>query len=367
MTEYSRMAQGVFVVPPNNGNAVYVNVPLPFVPDFVQLWYPPIYQAPQIPFPSYLMWNKFMPSGSAISIFESTNNLTVKTLATNGISPYFKGQSLIHGPQQAILGINPANPTVVISVANHGLSTGDVVIFENLYTTSTSGMPQFSGIPFSVTVSSPNHFSIAWDSTGSNYTAILGPPTPSFFTKLTNPGLYLPGVLFISSLTLGANTTVVTTTPHNLYAGQEVAFRIPPQWGTVQLNSSYNKRIPGAPVYGHVISVTNSTTVVVSVNSFMYTPFTVNIPVAQVPGLSFAQIVPVGDVSMSGVPLSPTNQNTYPSSTINGPNLQGSYVNNTSRGFTVGSAVLSEIVAGKQFIYEARLHDYSKGTFLTSI
>ena len=74
------------------------------------------------------------------------------------------------------------------------------------------------------------------------------------------------------------------------------AFRIPSQWGTVELNSLPNTLTPGSPVYGYVIAVTDYNTVVVNINSSAYTAFTSNQTVASVPGLSYAQIVAVGDV-----------------------------------------------------------------------
>src|SRR6201999_3406299 len=101
------------------------------------------------------------------------------------------------------------------------------------------------------------------------------------------PYLYAPGVSFISAISLGSSTTITTTSPNNYVLGQEVAFRIPAAWGTVQLNPNSNVLIPGSTVYGIVSSITNANTFVVNINSSAYTAFNVNQPVSSVPGLTF--------------------------------------------------------------------------------
>ena len=134
----------------------------------------------------------------------------------------------------------------------------------------------------------------------------------------------------------------MTTAPNNFVVGQEIAFRIPAAWGTTQLNSLPNNTIPGSPIYGYVISVTNSTTFVCNINSTGYTAFNTNQTVASVPGLQFPQVVAVGDVNTGGVQIS-SGSVLYPPpvvngfNTINGPAIQGAFVNNTSQGFVIGT------------------------------
>lgn len=132
---------------------------------------------------------------------------------------------------------------------------------------------------------------------------------------------------------------------HNMVVGQQVAFRIPSVYGTTQLNSLPNNVVPGSPIYGYVQSITDNWTVVVNTNSTGYTAFNSNQPFANYPGLQFPQIVPVGDVNSGGWPY--TGGSLYPSPsfptssggvpTINGPAIQGAFVNNTSQGFIIGA------------------------------
>jgi hypothetical protein len=161
---------------------------------------------------------------------------------------------------------------------------------------------------------------------------------------------------------------------HNFEVGQEVAFRIPSQWGTTQLNSLPNVQIPGSPIYGYVISITDNWTFVVNINSSAYTAFTTAIAVSAVPGLTFPQVVPVGDVNTGGnaifagsalypPPRFPTSSSRV--STINGPAIRGAFVNNTSQGFVIGAGAATnnasaKIMAANDVIeWRAFLHDYS--------
>lgn len=372
MTEYSRMAKGRFT---STGASQIVN--LPFVPDYVEfINYTAAASGADNGVPM-AWWDANMGQGVAVvDRFQAANQLTTDTVDSNGISTFTAGLLLQYGASQTVGGITKASPAVV-TVTAHGYASGDVVIFQNLYETATTGMPQIDGIPFTITVIDANSFSIPWNTNQSNYTAITGAATGSpTVKKVLYPYLYAPGVNVISAITTGSTTTIDTTSAHNFVVGQEVAFRIPSSWGTIQLNSLPNTTIPGSPIYGYVVSVTDYNTVVVNINSSSYTAFNSNQTVASVPGLSFAQIVAVGDVNTGGVPIS-SGSVLYPPpftrpigsttvNTINGPAIQGAYFNNTSQGFIIGagtaqgdsSAVL--IGAVSDVIYwRAFLHDMS--------
>ena len=372
MTEYSRIAKGRFT---STGGAQIVN--LPFVPDFVEfINYTAAASGADNGVPM-AWWDANMGQGVAvIDRFQAANQLTTDTVDSNGISTFTAGLLLQYGASQSVGGITKASPAIV-TVTGHGYTSGDVVIFQNLYETSTTGMPQIDGIPFTITVIDANSFSIPWNTNQTNYTAITGAATGGpTVKKVLYPYLYAPGVNIISAITTGTTTTIDTTSAHNFVVGQEVAFRIPSTWGTTQLNSLPNPTIPGSPIYGYVVSVTDYNTVVVNINSSAFTAFNSNQTVANVPGLSFPQILAVGDVNTGGVQIS-SGSVLYPPpftrpigsttvNTINGPAIQGAYFNNTSQGFIIGagtaqgdsSAVL--IGAVSDVIYwRAFLHDVS--------
>jgi len=371
MTEYSRMAKGKFT---STGGAQIVN--LPFQPDFVELINYTAAATPANHGIPYAYWDANMGQGFAIvDLFNATPVLITDSVDLNGISTFSAGQLLQYGARQQVVGITKADPAVV-TVTAHGLTSGDVVIFTGLYQSATTGMPQIDGIPFTVTVLTADTFSIPWNTNQSEYTALSASPSGAYMKKVLYPYLYEPGVAYISAITLGTTTTIDTTDAHNFVVGQEVAFRIPSSWGTIQLNSLPNTLTPGSPVYGYVVAVTDYNTVVVNINSSAYTAFNSNQPFADVSGQSFAQIVAVGDVNTGGVEIT-SGSALYPPpyispigttrvNSINGPAIKGAFFNNTSQGFIVGAGTAagdtSSVLVGavSDVIYwRAFLHDLS--------
>lgn len=343
MTEYSRMAKGFFT---STGSAQVIN--LPFQPDSIEMWNYSSYATPANHGVPYAYWDVNMGQGFAVEqVFNATPVLTTDVVTSNGFSTFSAGLSLQYGAAIGISGITKANPAVVTTTANHGYKSGDVVILYGLLQSASTGMQQIAGIPFTVTVTGATTFTIPWNTNQTNYTALSGSPTGAFVKKVLYPYLYFPGASIITAITTGTTTTISTTSAHNFVVDQEVALRIPAAWGTIQLNSLPNTTIPGSPIYGYVTSVTDYHTVVVNINSTGYTAFNSNQPFASFPGQQFAQIVAVGDVNTGGVQIS-AGSALYPPpyyvpigttqvNTINGPAIQGSYVNNTRFGFIIGA------------------------------
>lgn len=373
MSEYSRLAKGKFT---STGAAQVIN--LPFQPDMVRFFnYTVANSAATSQNVAMGFWDVNMGQGFAIQQgYNATPALIYDTVTTGGISSFAAGQLLQFGPTLSISGITKASAAVVTTTANHNLASGDVVVFQGLFQSSTTGMPQINGIPFTVTVTGATTFSIPWNSNQSNYTALSGSPAGATVKKVLYPYIYFPGQTFISAISTGTTTTITTTNAHNFRTGQEVAFRVPTQWGMTQLNSLPNSVTPGSPIYGYVVSVTNYNTVVVNIDSSAYTAFNSNQTVASVPGLSYPQIVAVGDVNTGGQAIT-AGSALYPApvympigttefSTINGPAIRGSFVNNTAQGFIIGAGAgtvltTSKLVgANNDVIYwEAFLHDMS--------
>jgi hypothetical protein len=373
MAEYSRLAKGRFT---STGGAQVVN--LPFQPDFVKLYnYTVANSAATSQNIATAVWDSNMGQGAAIiQGYNATPALIYDTVTANGISTFAAGQLLQFGPTLTVNVVTKAAAAVVTTSTAHGLASGDEVLLSGLYETSTTGMPQLHGIPFTVTVTSTTQFSIPWNTNQSNYTAIsvAATGTPRC-KKILYPSIYFPGQSVISAINRGTTTTIDTANAHNYVVGQEVAFRIPSTWGTVELNSLPNTLTPGAPVYGYVIAVTDYNTFVVDINSSAMTAFVNNPTVAVAStGLTPPQVVAVGDVNTGGVQIS-ANSSLYPPpfsqpigttrvNTINGPAIQGAFVNNTSQGFVVGvgaGTVLTTGVlvgaVGNVIYYEAFLHD----------
>jgi hypothetical protein len=362
--EYSKIARGTFS---STGAAKVIY--LPFEPSIIKMIN---YSAAGTPTQNgvpFADWHVGMGQGyGVIQAFNATPVLTTDVMTSGGFSTFTAGSDLQYGAQIGITGITKASPAAVTTSSPHGYSTGDVVIFQGLYQSSTTGMPQICNMPFVITKTGASTFTIPWNTNQSNFTALSAGPTGAYVKKVLYPFLYAPGVSVITAITLGATTTIDTTAPHNLVVGQEVAFRIPASYGTIQLNSLPNTVIPGSPIYGFVTTVNSATEVVVNINSSAFTAFNSNQTVASVPGLSFPQMVAVGDVNTGGVAYSGGLY--YPSpvinslSTMNGPAISGAYVNNTRRGFVIGAgagATLSSTVLvganGNAIYWEAMYTD----------
>lgn len=356
MAPYSKQAKGHFTST-GGTQSIY----LPFTPDRVKLYnYTTSFAGAAASVNLNAYWDVSMGQGFAIGQYYSSGSVMVTdVVTTNGISTFGplsstnSGLMLQYGAQIQISGITKANPAVVTTASAHGYSSGQVVVFEGLYQSATTGMPQIAGIPFVITVTGTTTFTIPWNTNQSNYTALSASPTGAFVRQVLYPWNYLPGQNVISAITTGTTTTITTTSNHNYVVGQEVAFRIPSVWGTTQLNSLPNAQTPGSPVYGYVTSVTSNTIFVCSINSTGYTAFNSNPTVAQAIGLTFPQVVAVGDVNSGGAAYS--GGALYPSpsfptssggiSTINGPAISGAFVNNTAQGFTVGIGVGQTVTA----------------------
>lgn len=301
-------------------------------------------------------WQETMGQGAAF-----VNTVGVPSvITTGGFSTFYAGLSLQYGPVVNISTITAANPAVVTTATAHGLVTGNVVIFQSLIQSATTGMQQLASIPFVVTVTGTTTFTIPYNTSLGAFTAYnSGTATAQATVKqVLYPTLYFPSMKFISAITLGATTTVTTTTPHNYVVGQQVAFRIPSLWGTTQLNSLPNTVIPGSPLYGFVIAVPSTTSVVVNINSTGYTAFTTP-AVSQLTGLSFPQIVAVGDNNTGSLLFG------FSSLTINGPTISGAFQNNTSQGFIIGPSIAG--TAADTIYWQAGIATYSNRTLQQTI
>jgi hypothetical protein len=355
MAEYSRIARGSFTTA---ATPITQIVNLPFQPTRVTLENVTAHITPAQYATTTAFWDIAMGQGVADQEYISAAAFpwveSADYVATGGISTFGllgatnAGLSLQYGPQIQIVSIAKASPTVIVLTGAAGFSVGQVVILEGLFQSATTGMPQMSNIPFVITAigtSGANQtITVTWNSNQSNYTALSASPAGAYVRQVLFPWNYLPGQNAISAITTGATTTITTTSNHNYVVGQEIAFRIPSAWGTTQLNSLPNNQIPGSPIYGYVTSVTSNTVFVCNINSTGFTAFNTNPTVAQTVGLTPPQVVAVGDVNSGGWPY--TGGSLYPApqfptftggvATINGPAIEGGFVNNTAQGFTVG-------------------------------
>ena len=380
MAEYSRMAKGSFTAA-----GTTAIVPLPFTPDYVELWNYSIIKTAATLSVARAWWDNKLLDGSnnptMIELYSGSTTATVFDTITNtssnlGINSFQGGLLNQFGPTLTVTGITAANPAVVTTSTNHGYQVGDTVIMQGIALASTNNMQLLNNVPFTITAVTSNTFTIKWNASGGNYVN-SGFTAASLVKKVLYPFLYLPQDNVISAITTGSTTTIATTMYHNLEPGQEIAFRVPTLWGTTQLNSLPNNVIPGSPIYGYVTSVTDNWTFVCNFNSSSFTAFTNNFAMtaATLPGLTYPQVLSVGDVNTGGLSFGVLNTTTlypppgFPTSTnrvgtINGPAIRGAFVNNTSQGFTIGAGTAAVagtatmIANGNIILWHAYQHDF---------
>ncbi len=328
MAEYSKMARGNYTSQSNIPQIIH----LPFMPQEVIVRDITAYTTPTAGPTIEAYWDYSYAQNSALLTYfasgtgtsPSTILLSTRLVTSGGIQTFSSSLSGSLGPQQQVVSSSYGGGNTTFTVTNHGYAVGDVVIFEGLKQSSTTGLAQMAGMQFSIISVSTNTLTVGWNTSGSNFTQLSGSPSGSYVRKVLNPFNYSPGSYFIAGIAQGIQTTIDTTTLTGLYVGSKVTFRIPSEYGITQLNG-----LTGTVTY--IVPGVTYSQFVVNIDSSSFTPFTSNIPISQVNGLSFPQVVAVGDQNSGGsIPV----VNGIP--TVNGPAIDGAFVNNTSQGFVIG-------------------------------
>jgi hypothetical protein len=303
---------------PASGNANQT-LKLPFVPDLVEIWVQgnssgDNWISVANPGPvKYAFWQKGMANGTALTT-RNTNGAATDTsafLASGGITPVVSAANSL-GVNQAGSGITNAGPAVMTLTNANVYQTGDVVLIEQ-----TTAALQFSGIPWSVVSTGATTYNLGIVGTTFDASAFAAAATNVNTKKVNFPTAMFPYVSYIVKLTTGATTTVVTSAPHGLTAGDYVRLVIPSPWGTTQISGQQ----------GVVTSVTDAITFVVAIDSSAASAFAFPTTAQAAAGVTWPQVIPFGD-SASAFDLSAVDND-----------FQGLIIGNSA---TVGAAVLSE-------------------------
>jgi hypothetical protein len=327
--------QGTFTAPATLPASINLN--LGFIPSGFKMWDLTQAGVSTSAFLQYLEWQSNWTTNQGIATYITSGGTTLNQAAvtTNGISIYDGSQGFTLGPNITGTTITQANPAVATATA-HGLQTGDQVIFNNL-----AVMKQIGGIPFTVTVTGANTFTIPINTSG-----FAAAETAFTINKILVNNLYFPNTLVITGITQANPMVVTTSTNHNLKVGQQVRFRIPAVFGMQQLNVGPNNSLYG--LQGVISAVTSTTFTIATVNSTSFTAFVWPV-VGKVP-FTPAQAIPVG----SG----PTPITVTPALVYNDDLLVDAVTNIQFKGITIGTSILQStgtfvIAASDVFAYEA--------------
>jgi hypothetical protein len=268
---------------PASGNAVQV-LKLPFVPDQMEIWVQgnssgDNWTSTASPGPvKYAFWQSGMAAGTALAVQNTGGAATDASefLATGGFTPVVSSANLL-GVSQAGSGITKASPAVMTLTNSNVYNTGDVVFLE-----STTGALQFSGIPWSVTKTGATTYNL---NDAFSSLAFAAAATNVVTRQVLFPFAFTPYISYIVGMTLAATTTVVTSYPHGLVAGEFVRLVIPSPWGPTQISGQQ----------GQVLSVTDAWTFVVNINSSAASAFAFPTTAQAAAGVSWPQVIPFGD------------------------------------------------------------------------
>lgn len=330
MTEYSKIARGQYA---STGSPQIIQIP--FLPQRIKVTNLTAGAQPSNNQIVQAFWDSSYSQGTANTFVCSntgtspaTSYLTCRNVSTNGITTFSSNNNLLLGPPKQVVAAASNASLTTFNVTNHGFQIGDVVVFEGLFQTTTTGMPQICGMLFSAIINDANTISIIWNSAGSNYTALSGSPNGAYVRKVLYPYSYYPRVAYINSFTNLTTQTQVQTTMNGVFVlGQQVVIRVPRIWNVLPI-------VP--EIIGTVTSVVNPSNYIVSIDPDLFSGFTNNVPVNALRGLSFPQMIAVGDINYGGgIPYIAGNYS------INGPAVSGAFVNNTSQGFVIGSNIVS--------------------------
>lgn len=302
---------------PASGNATQT-LKLPFVPDLIEIWVQGNaagnnWTSTANPGPTkYAFWQKGMADGTALVTANTAGAATDTSvfLATGGITPVTSAANSL-GVAQAGSGITNANPAVMTLTNANVYQTGDVVLLE-----STTAALQWSGIPWSVVVTGANTYNFGITGTTFDASAFAAAATNVVTKKVNFPTAFTPYLSYIVKLTRGVTTTVVTSAPHGLAAGDTVRLIIPSPWGTTQISGQA----------GVVTSITDAITFVVNIDSSAATAFAFPTTAQAAAGVTWPQVIPFGDAA-GAFDLSATDNN-----------FTGVIIGNSA---TAGAAILS--------------------------
>jgi hypothetical protein len=302
---------------PASGNADQT-LKLPFVPDIIELWIQgnssgSVWESTANPGPvKYAVWQKGMANASALTT-RNTNGAATDTsdfISVGGITPVTSAANS-YGVAQPGSGITNANPAVMTLTNSNVYQTGDVVLLE-----STTAALQFSGIPWSVVSTGATTYNLGITGTTFDASAFAAAATNVVARKVNFPTVMFPYISYIVKITTGATTTVVTSAPHGLTAGDSVRLVIPSPWGTTQISGQQ----------GIVTSITDAITFVVAIDSSAASAFAFPTTAQAAAGVTWPQVVPIGDQA-SAFDLSAVDND-----------FQGVIIGNSA---TAGSAILS--------------------------
>ena len=270
--------------------------------------------------------------GSAL-VYTKTNGaatLAIPTTITSGGFTFFadSGNQPI-GSAVAVTGIDKT--TRVVTSASPAV-VGDVV---RVY--ATTGMLQVAGMDFTVTAATPgvNQTLGYLAAQAANATAGFIRVLPFQGTPLSSGAIapdprFYPRSRYVTAITKAASAVVTMSVAHSFTKGEKVRLIVPQEYGMVQMNN----------LLATITAVSYSAnTITLDIDSTGFSTFAFPTSAVAAGGVTFAQVVPVGEAAINTIALPVANS------------LDDRTRNTSINGVIIGSDVLE---ASKTFGWVAK-------------
>lgn len=226
-----------------------------------------------------------MTAGSAYYSLKTNGAATNQietTTTTGGFTFVSDSGSASPSAAVAITGITNATPPVVSTASTAGLNNLDVV---RVY--GTTGQLNIAGLDFTIdTIVANTSFNLAY------MVAPGAAATAGFWRRIPFQPRFYPRNRYITSISQAASAVIVLSVTHGFTVGQKVRIIVPSVFGMTQMNDQLV-----------TITAINTTTnsITVDVNSTAFTAFAFPTSAIAALGVTFAQVVPVGEAAVNSI------------------------------------------------------------------
>jgi hypothetical protein len=270
-----------------------------------------------------------MTAGSAYYSPKTSGAATLDleaTTTTGGFTFLADSATVAIGALTATSGtdINRANPAVVST----GTTTGLVASSSVVRLINNVGMLQISGMDFTIgTISAGVSFQLKY----LNNSGFAADSTSGSFRIINATDRYYPRRRFITAITQASPAVITLSVTHGYTVGQAVRIVVPSVFGMTQMNG----------LLGNITAVTtgSTNTISVDIDSTAFTTFAFPTSAIAAGGITFAQVVPVGEAAI--------NSTSQPYGNL----LDDATDNQSITGVTIGATVQT---TGKIYQYFAR-------------
>lgn len=231
-----------------------------------------------------------MAAGSAYVGSKTNGAATValeNTITTGGFTFISDSSSRSIGASVALNGteINRANPAVCSTGTTTGLVDNVSVI--RLY--NTTGMLQVSGMDFTIgTVVASTSFQLRY----LNNSGFAADATSGQYRIINATDAFYPRRRFITAITQAASAVITLSVTHGFTVGQQVRIIVPDAFGMTEIDG----------LLGTITAATSggaTNTITVDIASTGFTAFAFPTSATAAAGVTFAQVVPVGEAAVN--------------------------------------------------------------------